>query len=597
VLSAALIPQVCAPPALTAMKVPAGGVDVYVFAGPTAMDAIRRYNLYCGGGALPPKWGLGFLTRTPTAYTAEQALAEVAQFRQQGIPLDMIGLEPGWQDRAYPCSFEWDQTRFPDPAGFLAQLEKLHVRANLWFNPYVSPTAPLYAKLLPFAGSHLVWNGIVPDYTLPAARKIFSDHLQQKIVDLDPAAVGGFKIDEVDGGDGYLWADVATFPSGRDAEQLRQTYGVLLQKTIFDLYHRENRRTLGQVRGTNAGASALPFVIYNDNYDFNEYITAVGNTAFAGVLWSPEVRSGEAEDMVRRTQAVCFSPLALFNGWMTATKLWTHPTATGPIRDAIMLRQRLLPYWYTTFAQYHYEGTPVIRPLPLLPGFGAKNSPEAGKLDATTNPYALGRVAEVTDEYMVGDALLVAPIAPAAKTREVVLPAGKWFDFYTGKFAGENQTIERNGSALGDRLEEILDRLGAPAGFGGQTVDTLCLAPLPREDVGGRAHAPLLEQGLDALGPEPLDIEGVAGNEVAQAFHRLSRAGEAAGAAAYDLPLLARRDGTAFRTGEGEFEGGGAVGTIGVDHPDDLRDDVARAAHDDHVAGTNVLPGDLVLIM
>jgi alpha-glucosidase (family GH31 glycosyl hydrolase) len=422
--------------------VPAGGVDVYVFAGPTAMDAVRRYNLYCGGGALPPKWGLGFLTRTPTAYTAEQALAEVAQFRQQGIPLDMIGLEPGWQDQAYPCSFEWDRTRFPDPAGFLAQLEKRHVRANLWFNPYVSPTAPLYAQLLPFAGSHLVWNGIVPDYTLPAARKIFSDHLQQKVVDLDPAAVGGFKIDEVDGGDGYLWADVATFPSGREAEQLRQTYGVLLQKLIFDLYHRENRRTLGQVRGTNAGASALPFVIYNDNYDFNEYITAVGNTAFAGVLWSPEVRSGEAEDMVRRTQAVCFSPLALFNGWMTATKLWTHPTATGPIRDAIMLRQRLLPYWYTTFAQYHYAGTPVIRPLPLLPGFGAKNPPEAGKLDATTNPYALGRVVEVTDEYMVGDALLVAPIAPAAKTRKVVLPAGKWFDFYTGKFAGENQTIE-----------------------------------------------------------------------------------------------------------------------------------------------------------
>ena len=50
--------------------VPAAGVDVFVFAGPTPLDAVRRYNLFGGGGALPPKWGLGFMTRTPTAYTA-----------------------------------------------------------------------------------------------------------------------------------------------------------------------------------------------------------------------------------------------------------------------------------------------------------------------------------------------------------------------------------------------------------------------------------------------------------------------------------------------------------------------------------------------
>ncbi|MCX6956392.1 MAG: DUF5110 domain-containing protein [Verrucomicrobia bacterium] len=68
---------------------------------------------------------------------------------------------------------------------------------------------------------------------------------------------------------------------------------------------------------------------------------------------------------------------------------------------------------------------------------------EAGKLDATANPYEVAAVArEVKDQYMFGDALLVAPIAPSAKTRKVLLPAGKWYDFYTGKFAGENQTIE-----------------------------------------------------------------------------------------------------------------------------------------------------------
>ena len=420
----------------------AEGMEVLVFAGPTPLDAIRRNNLYSGGGALPPKWGLGFLARTPTRYSAEQALAEIAEFRRHGIPLDMLGLEPGWQDHAYPCSFEWDNTRFPDPARFLAEVEKQHVRVNLWFNPYVSPTAPLYQKLLPFAGTHLVWNGIVPDYTLPEARKVFADHLQQEVLSVNPRAVGGFKIDEVDGYDRYLWPDTALFPSGRDGEQLRQTYGLLVQRLVYDLFRRQNRRTLGQVRGTNAGAAPFPFVIYNDNYAFDEYITAVSNSGFAGVLWSPEVRGGKGEDMLRRTQAVVFSPLALYNGWATEDKLWTHEDVTEHIRDAIVLRMRLLPYLYTTFAQYHFQGTPVIRPMQLVPGFKTAAQQESARLDATINPYAVGRVAEVKDQYMLGDALLVAPIPPGVKSRSVVLPAGRWYDFYTGRLVGENQTIE-----------------------------------------------------------------------------------------------------------------------------------------------------------
>src|SRR5438876_617156 len=112
-------------------------------------------------------------------------------------------LEPGWHDRAYPCSFEWDGTRFPDPRGLVEALSAAGVRVNLWFNPYVAPGAPLYGRLLPFAGSHTVWNGIVPDYTLSEARRIFSEHLREKQVAVG-AGVSGFKVDEVDGPDHWL---------------------------------------------------------------------------------------------------------------------------------------------------------------------------------------------------------------------------------------------------------------------------------------------------------------------------------------------------------------------------------------------------------
>lgn len=421
--------------------VPAAGAHVLVFGGPTPMDAVRRYNLYCGGGCLPPKWGLGFTQRVPSLDTAEQVEREAAEFEKRGFPLDFIGLEPGWQDHSYPCSFEWDRTRYPDPAGFVERLFSKGVRLNLWFNPYVSPTAPLYAKLRPYAGSHTVWNGIVPDYTLAAPREIFSDHLKTKLLALGPG-IGGFKIDEVDGHDQWLWPDVATFPSGLEAEQLRQTYGLLLQRLTYELFHAANRRTYGLVRGSNAGASYLPYVLYSDFYAFDGFITALCNSGFSGILWTPEVRSAKSgEEWLRRIQAVCFSPMAMLNAWASGTEPWSYPEVEEPVRQAMLLRMRLLPYLYTTFAEYHFEGTPPIRPMPLVEGFPAVERRHNGELDDTTNPYSETRAWEVADQYMLGDSLLVAPIAPGQQSRTVLLPKGKWYDFYTGTPVDGGRTI------------------------------------------------------------------------------------------------------------------------------------------------------------
>ena len=52
--------------------VPAAGVEFYVFAGPTPLDAVRRFNLFAGGGVLPPRWGLGFTQRVRSLFTSEE---------------------------------------------------------------------------------------------------------------------------------------------------------------------------------------------------------------------------------------------------------------------------------------------------------------------------------------------------------------------------------------------------------------------------------------------------------------------------------------------------------------------------------------------
>ena len=421
--------------------VPAAGAEIYLFAGPTPMDVIRRYNLFCGGGTLPPRWGLGFTQRTKKLYTADDVKKEADEFEQRGFPLDFIGLEPGWQSKAYPCTFEWDATRYPDPAGFVKEMADKGVRINLWTNPYVSPESKIYKEMYPVSGSHTVWCGIVPDLAGEKARQIWKDKLEQEHVNI---GVSGYKIDEVDGYDRYVWPDVATFPSGVAAEQMRQTYGLWVQRTTTELYKNRNQRTFGLVRASNAGATSFPYVIYNDYYSHQDFITALINSGFSGVLWTPEVRSSKSsEDWLRRFQSVVFSPMAMINAWASGTKPWTFPEVEKQIKEYAVLRMQMMPYWYSEFARYHFDGIPPFRAMNLEPGFNPEQGSVAQLSDAhlEDNPYLEAVAKEIKDQYMAGEYLLVAPMFTGQKERTVVLPKGDWYDFYTGRYVGNGEKI------------------------------------------------------------------------------------------------------------------------------------------------------------
>ncbi|MDD2314496.1 MAG: TIM-barrel domain-containing protein [Proteiniphilum sp.] len=419
--------------------VPAEGVEIYLFAGPTPMDAIRRYNLYCGGGTLPPRWGLGFTQRTQRLYTDEQVKEEVALFEEKGFPLDYIGLEPGWQSKAYPCSFEWDKGRYPNPAGFVKEMAERGVRINLWTNPYISPESGIYKEMVPLSGSHTVWNGIVPDFSLEKVQKIWTEKLKKEHMSI---GVSGYKIDEVDGHDIWLWPDVATFPSGLSAEQMRQTYGLWVQKITTDMYREQNVRTFGLVRASNAGGNSMPYVIYNDYYSHEDFITALINSGYCGVLWTPEVRSSKtSEEWLRRFQSVVFSPMAMINAWSSGTKPWSFPEVSESVKEYALLRMQMMPYWYSEFAKYHFEGTPPFRGMNIEPGFNVKMVEEVLSQNLEDNPYLEAVNREVKDQYMAGEYLLVAPMFTGQESRKVILPKGNWYDFYTGEYAGNGEVI------------------------------------------------------------------------------------------------------------------------------------------------------------
>jgi alpha-glucosidase len=81
----------------------------------------------------------------------------------------------------------------------------------------------------------------------------------------------------------------------------------------------------------------------------------------------------------------------------------------------IELRMRLLPYLYGLFEESARTGAPILRPL---------------LFEYPADPVTY----TADDEFLVGDALLVAPITrPGVEHRHVYLPAGAWVHWWTGE--------------------------------------------------------------------------------------------------------------------------------------------------------------------
>jgi alpha-glucosidase len=281
-----------------------------------------------------------------------------------------------------------------------------------------------------------VWPGVCafPDFTNPETREWWGQN--QKV--LTDAGVSGIWCDMNEPAlfipDGATMPGNVVHPGGHKGEerwhaQIHNTYGSLMARAAREglLALRPDERPFVITRAGYAGLQRHAMQWTGDNSSWWEHLwmsmPQLQNLALSGVAWAGVDIGGFGGDtngelLARWYEFGIFQPYC--RNHTTLGTRHQEPWVFGEpyesvCREMVKLRQRLLPYLYTLFEECHRTGAPILRPLLF-------EYPE----DETT--YT------ADDEFLLGDALLVAPITrPGVEHRHVYLPEGTWFHFYSGE--------------------------------------------------------------------------------------------------------------------------------------------------------------------
>jgi alpha-glucosidase len=418
-----------------------GELCVYLFGGGTLAAVLARYTQLTGRMPLPPRWMLGYHQSRWSYYPEEQVRELAAEFRRRRIPCDVLHLDIHYMD-GYRI-FTWDRERFPDPPRLAADLRQQGFRLISIIDPGVKVdpgyivhdeglARDLFCKLPDgklFQGP--VWPGACyfPDFSAPGVRAWWGD-LYRPLLEAglagfwndmnEPAIFGG----EMPGCVGHDYEG-----QGATHEEIHNVYGLQMARASAEGLRRlrPDERVPLISRAGYAGLQRHALVWTADNHaTWDQLRLAVrmclglglSGLAFCGPDVGGFAGDCDGELLARWTQVGALTPF--FRNHSALGTRRQEPWAFGEPYESICrrwieFRYELLPYLYTLAWEAAQTGLPMMRPLAL-----------AFPQDART--YSLD------DQFLLGDALLAAPVShPGQTERPVYLPGGPWIDFWTGE--------------------------------------------------------------------------------------------------------------------------------------------------------------------
>lgn len=413
--------------------------DYYAFAyGKNYRETLKAFYTISSPVPLIPRFALGVWWSRYHAYTQQEYLDLMAEFKRHDIPLTVATVDMDWHwvkdiDKKFGIKYRgwtgysWNKELFPNYKEFLSDLKKenLHVTLNLHPADGVHPYEDMYKDMAKAVG-------IDPKAKKKIDFKCSDDKFWNAYFDIL------HKPYEKDGVD-FWWID---WQQGKksDIEGLDPL-------NALNHYHYLDNAESGQMplilsRYAGLGSHRYPLGFSGDTainwkvLDFQPYFTAnASNAAYS--WWSHDIgghHMGYRDDdlYMRWLQFGVFSPIMRLHS--TAIELlgkepWKYKSEVYKCaKEWLNLRHKLIPYIFTMNYRTHNEGISLCEPMYY-------SCPEKSQ------------AYNVPNQYMFGSELMVCPITkPQHKSINMGstyswIPKGRWTDIFTNQSYDGEQSL------------------------------------------------------------------------------------------------------------------------------------------------------------
>lgn len=395
--------------------------------------ALRLFTLLCGQVPLLPRWALGPWFSCYDQLSGADNRAIVAEFEQHGLPLDVLVLDMDWHKHGWD-GWDWNEATYPDPDDFFEWKRRagLKVTMNLHCDTIRRGDTHFSAICRKLTQSEDVADPAEPhlvkgddswalDYTDPtvweAVREVCLRPNERRGVDF-------WWLDNWQGCQpGYnsvLWINHLFWRAmeqrgqrpmllGRYAGIGSHRYGAYFSGDTCSHWEILRHELEVNIRAGHVGLAYL-------SHDLG---------GFKGAYSGQRLPLIDPELYVRWLQMGALSPIMRLHSDHGRREPWAYGDRVLQLaREAFRLHAELVPYFYHLLRAAHDTGLPPHRPLHFL--FPRDE-----------------RAYQITDQYFLGDRMLLAPVVTAGGRRRVYFPAGEFHAFRTHERITGPTTLER----------------------------------------------------------------------------------------------------------------------------------------------------------
>lgn len=395
----------------------------------------KGYTKLTGRQDLPPFWSLGYITSKYGYHNQGEAEGAIDSLKTRGYPVDGMVLDLYWYGVETDMGrLEWDPKQWADHRKMLSDLKEKGVNMVLISQPYVNKIGAIdnYNYLSErgmlakdsLGNTHDVTTWVGDAGMIDVSNPETREWLWNRLKGLTEEGVAGWWGDL---GEPEVHPRTIVHANGETAPQYHNVYGNEWSRLIYEGLRKDfpDMRPLLMMRGGTAGLqrySVFPWTtdVSRSWGGFQPQVNLMLSSGLSGLAYMGSDLGGFAVDpenprdeelYVRWVQTGAFTPMMRTHA-QQQPEPYHYPDSEEILKKFIKMRYEWLPYNYTLAYENASEGLPLARPL----NFTGENP----------DP----KYAEITDEYLWGNEVLIAPVTEqGARQRKVVFPAGDWVNW------------------------------------------------------------------------------------------------------------------------------------------------------------------------